>query len=75
VTVSPSDRFQSVDLRIVVRDCEAAARWTAGDRPFTIRWRDEYGEAHLDRAGDFDRSTAISLTRHIDAVCENPGTR
>ena len=75
VTVSPTGRFQSVELSIIVRDCKAATRWAPTDRPFTVNWRDEYGETHLDRAGDFGRSVAISLTRYIDAVCENPPTR
>lgn len=75
VAVSPADRFQSVDLRLIVRDCEAASRWAPDDRPFTIEWRDEYGRAHLDRAGDFGRSTAISLIRYIDAVCDGPRSR
>lgn len=72
VTVSPTGRFQSLDLEIVVRDCEAATRWTPGDRPFLITWRDENGRSHTDRAGDFDRSMARSLTRHIDAACSDP---
>lgn len=72
VTVSPTGRYRSVDLRIIVRDCKLATRWQAGDRPFTLRWRDEYGEGHLDRAGDFGRSVAVSLIRYIDAVCEDP---
>ncbi|MET1058230.1 MAG: hypothetical protein ABWX84_01445 [Nocardioides sp.] len=75
VTVSPTARYQSVQLRMTVLDCASAVRWAPGDRPFTIRWRDEYGKAHTDRAGDFDRSTASSLTRYIDAVCESPLTR
>lgn len=75
VTVSPTARFQSVDLKIVVRDCKAATRWTPVDRPFTITWRDERGGEHLDRAGDFDRSMASSLVRYIDAVCGNPLSR
>lgn len=69
VTVSPAGRFQSVDLEIVVRDCRSATRWTPGDRPFTITWRDESGRVHLDRAGDFGRSMANSLVRYIDAAC------
>jgi len=71
-TVSPSGRYQSVNLKIIVRDCRAAARWTPVDRPFDITWRDEYGKEHLDRAGDFDGSMANSLIRYIDAVCDNP---
>ena len=43
--------------------------------PFTIKWRDEYGDPHLDRAGDFGRSMAISLIRYIDAVCGDPLNR
>lgn len=75
VPVSPTARFQSVNLQILVRDCKAATRWTPLDRPFTVRWRDEYGKAHLDRAGDFGRSVANSLTRYIGAVCDNPLNR
>jgi hypothetical protein len=71
VTVSPTARFQSVNLEIIVRDCKAASRWTPVDRPFTITWRDEDGKRHLDRAGDFDRSMATSLIHYIDAVCGN----
>jgi len=71
VTVSPTARFQSVDLVIIVRDCKAATRWRLGDRPFTITWRDGYGEGHRDRAGDFDRSMATTLIGYIDAVCGN----
>jgi len=71
VTVSPTARFQSVNLEIIVRDCKAASRWTPVDRPFTITWRDEDGKRHLDRAGDFDRSMASSLIHYIDAVCGN----
>jgi hypothetical protein len=72
VTVSPTARFQSVKVKIIVRDCKAATRWAPVDRPFTITWRDEYGKEHLDRAGDFDRSMASSLIRYIDVVCGNP---
>ncbi len=75
LTVSPTARFQSVNLKIMVRDCKAATRWTPVDRPFTITWRDEYGMGHLDRAGDFDRSIASSLIRYIDAVCGDPLNR
>jgi len=75
VTVSPTARFQSVSLKILVRDCKAATRWRPGDRPFTVRWRDEYGKAHLDRAGDFGWSMAKSLIRYIGAVCDNPLNR
>ncbi len=75
VTVSPTARFQSVNLTIIVRDCQAATRWTPVDRPFTITWRDEYGKGHLDRAGDFDGAMARSLIRYIDAVCGNPLNR
>ncbi|MGH8527690.1 MAG: hypothetical protein ACREXY_26785 [Gammaproteobacteria bacterium] len=69
VTISPTDRFQSIDLEIIVRECKGATRWTPGDRPFVITWRDEYGTLHTDRAGDFDRSLGRSLIRYIDAVC------
>jgi hypothetical protein len=69
VRVSPTARFQSVNLEIIVRDCKAASRWTPADRPFTITWRDEHGRRHLDRAGDFDRSMASSMINYIDAVC------
>jgi hypothetical protein len=75
VTVSPAARFQPLDLKINVRDCNAATRWTPVDRPFTITWRDEYGKVHLDRAGDIDRSIAGSLVRYIDAVCSGPRDR
>jgi hypothetical protein len=71
VTVSPTARFQSINLEIIVRDCKAASRWTPADRPFTITWRDEHGQRHLDRAGDFDRSMASSMVHYIDAVCGN----
>ncbi len=75
VTVSPTGRYQSVNLKISVRDCKAATGWTPGDRPFSLRWRDEYGQAHFDKAGDFGRSLASSLSRYIDAVCDNPPSR
>lgn len=71
VTVSPTARFQSVDLEITVRECNAASRWTPVDRPFTITWRDEHGRRHLDRAGDFDSSLASSLIHYVDAMCGN----
>jgi hypothetical protein len=71
VTVSPSARFESFTLEIMVQDCKAATAWTPVDRPFTITWRDEYGMRHLDRVGDFDRSMASSLIRYIDAMCGN----
>ena len=74
-TVSPTRRFHAVNLTIIVRDCRAATRWVPGDRPFTVRWRDDYGEMHLDKAGDFDRSMAVSLVRHIDAVCDSSADR
>lgn len=74
-TVSPTDRFHSIRLEIVVRDCRAATRWTPGDRPFTIRWRDEHGRSHLDRAGDFGRAMAGSLVRYIDDACDQPPDR
>ena len=72
VTVSSTARLRSLQLRMTVRDCKTASPWTPGDRPFTIKWRDEYGQVHMDRAGDFGRSTAISLARYVDAVCEDP---
>jgi hypothetical protein len=72
VTVSSTGRFQSVDLEIIVQDCRAANRWTARvERPFTLAWRDEDGRMHLDRAGDFDRSLAVSLVRYIASSCDN----
>jgi hypothetical protein len=74
-TVSPTDRFQSISLTILVQDCKAATRWTPGDRPFTIRWRDEDDRAHFDRAGDFGKSMAYSLSRYIDDACDNPPNR
>lgn len=74
-TVSPTRRYHAVTLAIIVGDCEAATRWVPGDRPFTVRWRDDDGEMHLDKAGDFDRSMAVSLVRHIDAVCAAPADR
>jgi hypothetical protein len=43
VTVSPTSRFQLVNLKIIVRECKVATRWRPGDRPFVITWRDEYG--------------------------------
>lgn len=73
VTVSPTSRLHEVVLEVVVRDCNAAMRWVPGDRPFAITWRDEHGRVHMDRAGDFGRSTADAFTRYIDAVCDNPG--
>jgi hypothetical protein len=72
VTVSPTRRFQEVALAVVVRDCKAAMAWTPRARPFVIAWRDEYGREHMDRAGDFGPSMAESLTRHIDAACDEP---
>jgi hypothetical protein len=71
LTVSRTDRFRAVSLRIGVQDCETATRWEPADRPFTITWRDEFDRLHTDRAGDFGRSTATSLIRYIDAVCDN----
>jgi hypothetical protein len=71
VTVSPSDRFQSISLDIFVRDCKAASRWRPVDRPFGIAWRDAYGRAHQDRAGDFDESIADQLTSYIEAACRH----
>jgi hypothetical protein len=74
VTVSSTGRFRPVDLEITVRDCRAASRWTPRvDRPFTLAWRDEDGRVHLDRAGDFDRSLAMSLVRYIASSCSGPG--
>jgi hypothetical protein len=69
VTVSPSDRFQSVSLEIMVRDCKAASRWRPVNRPFSITWRDAYGRTHRDRAGDFDRPMTDLLTSYIAAAC------
>ena len=69
VTVSPSTRFQVIELEITVQDCPAAARWRPTDRPLLIVWRDEYGKEHLDRAGDFNRSASRSVVRYIAAVC------
>jgi hypothetical protein len=70
VTISPTARLQLVNLRIIVRDCKAATRWAPDDRAFTITWRDEFGREHVDRAGDFEKSMAISLVRYVDAVCD-----
>ena len=75
VTVSPTARLRELELRIVVRDCKAAAVWPPVDRPFTSTWRDEHGREHLDRAGDFDRTTARSLASHVDAVCRGDADR
>jgi len=72
VTVSPTDRFRSVGLRLSVRDCETASDWEPTDRPFTITWRDEFDRVHTDGAGDFGRSTADSLLRFVDTVCDSP---
>jgi hypothetical protein len=72
LTVSPSDRFQSIGLRVSVEDCERAIRWEQpGVRPFIITWRDEFDRTHTDRAGDFGRSTGDSLIRYMHAVCDN----
>ena len=70
VTVSPTARLREVALQLTVRDCKAAARWAPSDRPFTISWRDELGQEHLDRAGDLGRSVSGSITRYIQAVCD-----
>jgi hypothetical protein len=73
LTVSPSDRFRSISLRVSVRDCERAIRWEQpGNRPFVIMWRDEFDRTHTDRAGDFGSSTGNALIRHIHAVCDGP---
>ncbi|WP_133241229.1 hypothetical protein [Nocardioides gansuensis] len=71
VTVSPRARYQSIELELVIDDCEAATGWTPGDRSFTITWRDEHGRVHLDRAGDFDPATGRALARHVHALCED----
>jgi len=71
VTVSPTARYQLVDLELIFRDCKAATRWAPVDRPFTISWQDEFGREHVDTAGDLDRSTAASLIRYIDAGCDH----
>ena len=70
VTVSPTARLHELALRITVRECKAAARWTPRERPFAVSWRDEYGQVHLDRAGDFGPSVAESMSRYIHAVCD-----
>lgn len=72
VRVTPTARFQPADLRLTVRDCDAATRWTPTDRPFIVEWRDERGLEHVDRAGDFDRAVADGLTRYVEAVCDAP---
>lgn len=72
VTVSPTSRYELVNLEIVVRDCRAATRWRPEDRPFLITWRGENGQEHLDRAGELDRSMATAWTILIDAVCHTP---
>lgn len=69
VTVSPTARLREVVLQITVRECKAAASWTRRQRPFVVSWRDEYGQDHLDRAGDSGPSLTKSITRYIDAVC------
>ena len=75
VTISPTGRFQPVTLEITVRDCRSARLWTPGDHPFTIRWRDEFDTTHLDTAGDFGRTVAMSLIRYTDAVCDTLRSR
>lgn len=70
VTVSPTGRFQEVAVKVIVRDCGDAMRWTPIDRPFAITWRDEYGREHNDRAGDFGPAVATSLARYILSVCQ-----
>lgn len=72
VTVSPSGRFRSLDLELVIGDCEPATGWTPRDRSFTLTWRDEHARLHLDRAGDFDKTLGRALARHVDAACAGP---
>lgn len=72
VTISPSNRYQLIVLEIIVRDCAAATQWTPSDRPFFITWRDELEKEHLDRAGEFNRTTATSLTRQVETTCRTP---
>lgn len=72
VTISPSNRYQLIALEIIIRDCEAANEWTPADRPFFITWRDELGKEHLDRAGEFNPTTATSLTREVNNACRTP---
>jgi hypothetical protein len=73
LTVSPSDRFRSIRLRVSVGDCERAIRWDQpGVRPFIITWRDAFDRTHTDRAGDFGKSTGDSMIRYMHAVCDDP---
>lgn len=69
VTVTPTDRYAPVRLRIRVRDCASAARWEPSDRPFTITWKDEQGRGHIDRAGDFGEATRSALRGFLVGAC------
>lgn len=69
VTVSPTARYRTVTLTFLVGDCRTATGWTPGERPFTLTWRDEYGDTHLDRGGDFDPSVGTAIVRYVDAAC------
>lgn len=66
---------ERIRLQILPRDCELATQWTPSAQPFTLTWKDDHGDVHVDVGGDYDPSMALALIRYRDAVCGNPGTR
>jgi hypothetical protein len=63
--------FERVRLKITARDCGLAAEWTPSAQPFTLTWRDDHGDIHMDTGGDHDASMELELVRYFDVTCSN----
>ena len=75
VRLSVNHSFERIRLQILPRDCGLATQWTPSAQPFTLTWKDDHGDVHVDIGGDHDASMELTLIRYLDAVCGNPGTR
>ena len=75
VRLSVNHSFERIRLQISPRDCRLATQWTPSAQPFTLTWKDDDGDVHVDIGGDHDASLEVILIRYLDAVCSDPGTR
>lgn len=72
VRLSVNRSFERIRLQIFPRDCGRATEWTPSAQPFTLTWRDDDGDVHVDIGGDHDASMEVILIRYLDAVCREP---
>jgi hypothetical protein len=75
VTLSVNHSFERIRLKITARDCGLASEWTPSSQPFTLTWRDDHGDVHMDTGGDHDASMELEVMRYFDVVCGNQPAR